>query len=173
VTDPGPRPSPGSGDVELEAAPRRRSRTLRWSVAVGLVVIVLYVAALVTAPLMPKLKVTRGGWRLYRCHTLGGSIPPDFDGMVRIERGFTTHAPSAVFDGNTVYVARAVTDAGGQDLEVAVWSATYDYGGPFHPVRATNDVARQVAGNPDGVDDAPSPGAVDAAAACAERNTFS
>lgn len=158
---------PDAADGLAGTGHRRRIGRVLIAGLVGLAA--LYAVALLVAPAIPGGKVARGGWRVYRCEALGGSIPPEFSGMVQTVPGVAVSSPVAVRHGEQVYVAETAVDAEGHDLGSAVWSASWDLGGPFHPVQAANDVARAVARNPDGVTAEPASGAVDAAASCAAR----
>jgi hypothetical protein len=154
----------------VERSPRSERRSHRWArwSAIGLGgVVVLYLAVLFVAPLVPRLRVARGGWRLYSCQQLGGSIPADFRSMVRVNPGLAMSSPVAVRDGELVYVAEKTWDANGDDLGVAVWTAADRIGGPFHPALAANDLARRVAENPDGATSEPATGPIGASVACA------
>lgn len=158
---------PDAADGRAETGHRRRVGRVVVAGLVGLAA--LYAVALLVAPAIPGGRVARGDWRLYRCEVLGGSIPPDFSGMVQIVPGVAVSAPVAVRHGDKVYVAETAVDADGHELGAAVWSAPWGFGGPVRPVQAANDLASRVARNPDGVAEAPSSGAVDAAASCATR----
>ena len=127
-----------------------------------------YLALLVLAPRIDRLHVARGGWRLYRCQRLGGSIPVDFPGLVDMRRDVAHRSITAVEHGDERYVAEVVTLPDGSTT-TAVWVTGYQYGGPFHPARAANEAAVRAAANPDGRAESPSAGAVAAAASCAER----
>ncbi len=160
----------GGAEAEpREGRRRRRRRGLLAGLAIAVIVLAVgYLALLVVAPSIDRLHVARGGWRLYRCQRLGGSIPVDFPAMVRLHPDVTDRrSPVAVHDGDDLYVGEVVTLAGGGS-DVAVWVAA-DRGGPARPIQAANDVAATVAANPDGRTDSPSAAAVEAATSCARR----
>ena len=130
----------GGEVAEASSRPRRRHRLLVGLAIAVAVMAIGYLALLVVAPRIDRLHVARGGWRLYRCQRLGGSIPVDFPGLVDMRRDVAHRSITAVEHGDERYVAEVVTLPDGSTT-TAVWVTGYQYGGPFHPARAANEAA--------------------------------
>ena len=160
----------GGGGAAGAPWPSRRPHRLLAGLAITAAVIAMgYLALLVVAPNVDRLHVARGGWTLHRCQSLGGSIPVDFPSMVGMHSREVGHRwLVAVSDGDQRYVAAPVTTADGHE-DVGVWVTANELGGLSRPARAANDVAAEVADNPDGRAGSPSADLVTAATSCAER----
>ena len=156
-------------EAEVPARGRGRHRLLVGMAAAVALLALAYLALLLVAPRIDRLHVARGGWVLHRCDRLGGSIPVDFPSMVGMHSREIGHRwLVAVSDGDQRYVAAPVTTADGHQ-DVGVWVTANELGGLSRPARAANDVAAEVADNPDGRAASPSADLVAAATSCAER----
>ena len=156
-------------EAEVPARGRGRHRVLVGVAAAVALLALAYLALLLVAPRIDRLHVARGGWTLHRCARLGGSIPVDFPAMVGMHSREVGHRSLvAVSDGDQRYVAAPVRTSDGRE-DVGVWVTANELGGLSRPARAANDVAAEVADNPDGRAASPSADLVAAATSCAER----